>query len=116
MQTSEKGWLTVPEVAAELRIPRSRAYELIQRGELRPGDRLPPERELCQQLGVSEWNEPPPETEPAKRDASPFGHIGLGLGLDVDDAADAVAVRSSTTRPFQSSRTSVGSMGVPSVR
>ena len=70
----------------------------------------------CQQLGVSEWNEPPPETEPAKRDASPFGHIGLGLGLDVDDAADAVAVRSSTTRPFQSSRTSVGSMGVPSVR
>jgi hypothetical protein len=47
----------------------------------------------CQQLGVSEWNEPPPETEPAKRDASPFGHIGLGLGLDVDDAADAVAVK-----------------------
>jgi excisionase family DNA binding protein len=34
MQTSEKSWLTVPEVAAELRIPRSRAYELIQRGEL----------------------------------------------------------------------------------
>jgi len=30
----EKGWLTVPEVAEELQIPRSRAYELIQRGEL----------------------------------------------------------------------------------
>jgi excisionase family DNA binding protein len=30
----QKGWLTVPEVAQELRIPRSRCYELIQRGEL----------------------------------------------------------------------------------
>jgi excisionase family DNA binding protein len=30
----QKGWLTVPEVAQELRIPRSRRYELIQRGEL----------------------------------------------------------------------------------
>jgi excisionase family DNA binding protein len=29
-----KSWLTVPEVAEELRIPRSRCYELIQRGEL----------------------------------------------------------------------------------
>jgi excisionase family DNA binding protein len=29
-----KVWLTVPEVANELRIPRSRCYELIQRGEL----------------------------------------------------------------------------------
>ena len=27
-------WLTVPEAAAELRIPRTRCYELIQRGEL----------------------------------------------------------------------------------
>ena len=26
---------------------------LIERGELRPGDRLPPERELAQALGVS---------------------------------------------------------------
>ena len=32
--TSEKGWLTVPDLAEELRIPRTRAYELIQRGEL----------------------------------------------------------------------------------
>ncbi len=30
----EKSWLTVPEAAEELRIPRSRCYELIQRGEL----------------------------------------------------------------------------------
>jgi excisionase family DNA binding protein len=30
----QKSWLTVPEVAEELRIPRSRCYELIQRGEL----------------------------------------------------------------------------------
>jgi len=29
-----KGWLTVPEAAEELRIPRTRCYELIQRGEL----------------------------------------------------------------------------------
>ena len=29
-----KAWLTVPEAAEELRIPRSRCYELIQRGEL----------------------------------------------------------------------------------
>jgi excisionase family DNA binding protein len=29
-----KGWLTVPETAAELGIPRTRCYELIQRGEL----------------------------------------------------------------------------------
>jgi excisionase family DNA binding protein len=29
-----KGWLTVPEMAEELSIPRSRAYELIARGEL----------------------------------------------------------------------------------
>jgi excisionase family DNA binding protein len=32
--TGEKNWLTVPEAAEELRIPRTRCYELIQRGEL----------------------------------------------------------------------------------
>ena len=32
--TDEKSWLTVPETAAELRIPRTRCYELIARGEL----------------------------------------------------------------------------------
>ena len=31
---SDKSWLTVPEAAEELRIPRTRCYELIQRGEL----------------------------------------------------------------------------------
>jgi excisionase family DNA binding protein len=30
----ERVWLTVPEAAEELRIPRTRCYELIQRGEL----------------------------------------------------------------------------------
>jgi excisionase family DNA binding protein len=30
----QRNWLTVPEAAQELRIPRSRCYELIQRGEL----------------------------------------------------------------------------------
>jgi excisionase family DNA binding protein len=34
METQVRGWLKVPEVAEELGIPRSRAYELIQRGEL----------------------------------------------------------------------------------
>ena len=29
-----KVWLTVPEAAYELRIPRTRCYELIQRGDL----------------------------------------------------------------------------------
>ena len=31
---AERAWLTVPEAAVELRIPRTRCYELIQRGEL----------------------------------------------------------------------------------
>jgi excisionase family DNA binding protein len=30
----QKNWLTVPETAEDLRIPRTRCYELIQRGEL----------------------------------------------------------------------------------
>ena len=34
METKAREWLKVPEVAEELGIPRSRAYELIQRGEL----------------------------------------------------------------------------------
>ena len=33
-EASEKSWITVPEAAEELRIPRSRCYELIQCGEL----------------------------------------------------------------------------------
>ena len=32
--TDQETWLTVPEVAHELRIPRTRAYELIAQGEL----------------------------------------------------------------------------------
>jgi excisionase family DNA binding protein len=32
--TGQMSWLTVPEAAEELRIPRTRCYELIQRGEL----------------------------------------------------------------------------------
>ena len=32
--TSERTWITVPEAAEELHIPRTRCYELIQRGEL----------------------------------------------------------------------------------
>jgi excisionase family DNA binding protein len=32
--TEHKPWLTVPETAAELSIPRTRCYELIQQGSL----------------------------------------------------------------------------------
>ena len=32
--TEHRPWLTVPETAAELGIPRTRAYELIQQGSL----------------------------------------------------------------------------------
>jgi excisionase family DNA binding protein len=32
--TDVKSWLTVPETAEELKIPRTRAYELIQQGSL----------------------------------------------------------------------------------
>ncbi len=34
METRAREWLTVPEIAQELHIPRTRCYELIQRGEL----------------------------------------------------------------------------------
>jgi excisionase family DNA binding protein len=34
METKESSWLTVPDAARELLIPRTRCYELIQRGEL----------------------------------------------------------------------------------
>jgi excisionase family DNA binding protein len=34
LETSAKSWLTVPEAAEELRIPRTRCYDLIQHGEL----------------------------------------------------------------------------------
>jgi GntR family transcriptional regulator, transcriptional repressor for pyruvate dehydrogenase complex len=43
---SERNGTSSEEVVARLR-------EMIQRGELRPGDRLPPERDLAKQLGVS---------------------------------------------------------------
>ena len=34
LETKTREWLKVPEVAEQLNIPRSRAYDLIQRGEL----------------------------------------------------------------------------------
>ena len=34
METQAREWLKVPQVAEELSIPRSRAYDLIQHGEL----------------------------------------------------------------------------------
>jgi excisionase family DNA binding protein len=33
-EAPQRAWLTVPEVAEELHIPRTRCYELIARGEL----------------------------------------------------------------------------------
>ncbi len=34
METRGREWLTVPQIARDFQIPRSRCYELIQRGEL----------------------------------------------------------------------------------
>ena len=34
METETREWLTVPEVAEELGIPRTRGYELIAKGDL----------------------------------------------------------------------------------
>jgi excisionase family DNA binding protein len=34
MKQEPREWMTVPEVAEELHIPRSRAYDLVARGEL----------------------------------------------------------------------------------
>jgi excisionase family DNA binding protein len=34
METTEKEWLKVPEAAELLGLPKTRAYELIQQGEL----------------------------------------------------------------------------------
>lgn len=34
MEATEQAWLTVPEVAEELQIPRTRAYALVQAGEI----------------------------------------------------------------------------------
>jgi excisionase family DNA binding protein len=34
METKSRDWLTVPEVAEELRLPRTRAYALIAAGDL----------------------------------------------------------------------------------
>ena len=31
---ADRGWLTVPEAAEDLRIPRTRCYELIAQGQL----------------------------------------------------------------------------------
>src|SRR5688572_31136827 len=43
---SERRGTTFEEVVSQLR-------EMIHRGELRPGDRLPPERDLAKMLGAS---------------------------------------------------------------
>jgi GntR family transcriptional repressor for pyruvate dehydrogenase complex len=42
----DRRWTTAEEIISQLR-------EMIHRGELRPGDRLPPERDLAKLLGVS---------------------------------------------------------------
>jgi excisionase family DNA binding protein len=34
METRTREWWTVPQLAEELKIPRSRAYELVARGDL----------------------------------------------------------------------------------
>ena len=69
-----------------------------------------------QQLGITERDEPPPKAEPAKPDRRPFGHIGLGRELDVDDAANAAAVKVHNDTSLPVEPVVGGGMGVPSGR
>jgi excisionase family DNA binding protein len=73
METTTQEWLRVPEVAKDLRIPRSRAYELIQRGDLpavRIGERSirvhrgELERFLLETRRVVASKEPPLDRQP----------------------------------------------------
>ena len=51
MMGEDRDFRASDAAAAELVVDFVRGH--IERGELRPGDRLPPERELAQQIGVS---------------------------------------------------------------
>jgi len=53
METTNGAWLTVPQTAQLLQVPRSRAYELIQRGEL-PAVRIG-ERSIRVNRAELEW-------------------------------------------------------------
>lgn len=52
MQTKKAVNVTRPDVATTEQVI-AQVHELIKCGELRPGDRLPPEREFARQLGIS---------------------------------------------------------------
>ena len=85
---TEKYGTTSEEVVAQLR-------EMIHRGDLRPGDRLPPERDLAKQLGVSrpkvvmQKGENVPGSTPSRysvQAADAWVHRGQGLrSLSVPD-------------------------------
>src|SRR6478609_6110270 len=69
-------------VTAEIVVQHVRA--LIERGELRPGDRLPPERELAVQLGVSR-----PSVRAGLRSLAAIGFLPARHGFTRDEMFEA---------------------------
>jgi len=80
------------EVVAALR-------EMIHRGDLRPGDRLPPERDLAKQLGVSR-----PTLRAGIRTLAAVGmlHSKQGAGTFVTDADESPALDANPLRMMAS--------------
>jgi GntR family transcriptional regulator, transcriptional repressor for pyruvate dehydrogenase complex len=79
---TERHGTTSEEVAGQLR-------EMIHRGDLRPGMRLPPERDLAKQLGVSR-----PTLRAGIRTLAAVGvlHSKQGAGTFVNDAGESPAL------------------------
>ena len=85
---SDKAGTNAEDVVARLR-------EMIQQGELRPGDRLPPERDLAKQLGISR-----PTLRAGIRTLSAVGILKSrqGAGTFVVEAAASPALDSNPLR------------------
>src|SRR4029450_13313350 len=81
-------------VTAEIVVQHVRA--LIERGELKPGDRLPPERELAVQLGVSR-----PSVRAGLRSLAAIGVLQTrhGAGTVITDAPPPAGVARRRVRP-----------------
>ena len=89
---TEKYGTTSEEVVSQLR-------EMIHRGDLRHGDRLPPERDLAKQLGVSR-----PTLRAGIRTLAAVGvlHSKQGAGTFVTDADESPALDSNPLRMMAS--------------
>ena len=85
---SDKAGTTAEDVVSRLR-------EMIQQGELQPGDRLPPERDLAKQLGISR-----PTLRAGIRTLSAVGVLKSkqGAGTFVVEAAASPALDSNPLR------------------